>query len=163
HDLSADELACLGVAGPVPRQAVELERLAEDQRTIPAVRRRPAERVEAERHDRRALLHCDHQPAGVDRAPGAESLARAPARDADEMPVPPHLAGPAQGVAVALTASDRDDAHQFEPVADHWDLEQLRLREEVGRAGDEAADQGMVDAREVVGGEHGTASARYAL
>src|SRR5204862_4948448 len=101
--------------------------------------------------DRSALLHRDHQPTRVDGARIAEPLARPFDVDADDVAVAHYFAGTAQGIAVALAAPDRDDAHQFEPVPDHRDLEQLGFGEEVGRAGDEAADQRMVDAREMVG------------
>src|SRR5947208_2288704 len=157
HHLAADELAGLLVAGAIPRQVVELDRIAEDERAEPPVSRRPAERVEAERNDRSALLHRDHQPADLNRARIAEALPRAFDMDADDAAVPHRLTRLANGITVALATSDRDHAHPGECLAEHGDLEQLRLGEEVGHPGNECADQRMVDAREVIGGEDAAA------
>src|ERR671931_81462 len=153
----------LRVAGAVAREMAEVDRLAEDERTLATVARRPAERFEPERHDRSAFLHRDHQPPGVDGARIAEALARPFHVDADEIASADLLTRPAERLAVALAPANRNDAHHLESRAEDRDLEQLGLGKEVGDARDEAADQRMVDAREVVGCEHHAAVPRDPL
>src|SRR5262249_56666209 len=105
-DLRADASARLGVALPVPRQVVEAHRLAPDDRAQAAVAHRPAKRVEPERDHRNALLHSDHQPAGVQRPRVTEALPCPLDVDADEASLAHDLARSAQRLAVALAAAD---------------------------------------------------------
>ena len=158
-----DELAGLLVPGAISRQVVELDRIAEDEGAKAPVSRRPAERVQgrAERPVRPPASRSSGHRAGS--APGSRAAASSLrcGRKQRRRPSPPRA--PPKGVAIAFATANGDHAHPGERLTENGDLEQLRLCEEVGDAGDERPDQRMVDAGEVIGGENAAAVARDPL
>src|SRR5205823_53878 len=158
HDLSG-----FCVASAVSREAVEPHRLPPDHGALSPVPGRPAERVQAARNYRDALLQRDHQTPRLHRAGVPESLPRPLQVNSDQVAVPREPARLPQRVAVSLAPPHAEDAQRLEPPADDRNLQEFGLGEEVDDARTEPADQRVVDSREVIRGHDAASLERHAL